>query len=78
MSETDLDPLPTSKMDLAVTIINDFPTYAKSPVLARALPHLSSITHYCYLVKSPSLAIVFLSLLYVFVLNQARFRHVIP
>ena len=45
MSETDLDPLPTSKMDLAVTIINDFPTYAKSPVLARTLQQLSSITH---------------------------------
>ena len=45
MSETDLEPLPTSKMDLAVIIINDFPTYVKCPVLARTLPHLSSITH---------------------------------
>ena len=45
MSETDLDPLPTSKMDLAVTKIDDFPTYAKSPVLARTLQHLSSINH---------------------------------
>ena len=45
MSEADLGPLPASKMDLAVTIINDYPTYAKSPVLARAIPHLLSITH---------------------------------
>ena len=40
MLEKDPGPLPTSKMELAVTIIN-----AKSHVLARRLPDLSSITH---------------------------------
>ena len=42
MSETDPGPLPTSKMELAVTIINGSPIYAKSPVLTRGLPDLSS------------------------------------
>ena len=32
MSETDLGPLQISKMELAVTIINGSPIYAKSPV----------------------------------------------
>ena len=45
MSETHPGPLPTSKMELAVRIINDSPIYAKSPVLVRRLPDLSSITH---------------------------------
>ena len=45
MSETDPGPLPASKMELAVTIIDGSPIYPKSPVLARRLPHLSSITH---------------------------------
>ena len=45
ISETDPGPLPTSKMVLAVTIINGSPIYAKSPLLARRLPDLSSITH---------------------------------
>ena len=45
MSETDPGHLPTSKMELAVTIINGSPIYAKSPILVRRLPHLSSITH---------------------------------
>ena len=48
MSETDPGPLPTSKMELeelAVTIIKASRIYAKSPVLARRLPDLSSITH---------------------------------
>ena len=45
MSEIDPGCLPISKMELAVAIINGFPIYAKSPVLARRLPHLSSITH---------------------------------
>ena len=44
MSETDPGPLPTSKMKLAGTIINGSPAYVKSPVLARRLPDLSSIT----------------------------------
>ena len=42
MPETDPGPLPTSKMELAVTIINGSPIYAKSPVLARRLQDLSS------------------------------------
>ena len=45
MSEIDPGPLPTSKMEFAVTIINGSPIYAKSPVLTRRLLHLSSITH---------------------------------
>ena len=45
MSETDLGPLLTSKMELAVAIINGSPIYVKSLVLARRLPDLSSITH---------------------------------
>ena len=38
-------PLPTSKMELAVTIIDGSPIYSKSPVLTRRLQDLSSITH---------------------------------
>ena len=45
MSDTDPDPLPTSKMELALTIINGSPIYVKSPVLARKLSGLWSITH---------------------------------
>ena len=45
MSETDPDPLLTSKMEPAVTVINGYPLHVKSPVLARRLPDLSSITH---------------------------------
>ena len=40
MSETDLGALPTSKRELAVTIINGSLIYAKSPVLVRRLPQL--------------------------------------
>ena len=39
MSETDPDPLPTSKMELAVTIINCFLIYAKFLVMSRRLPY---------------------------------------
>ena len=39
MSETDPGRLLTSKMELAVTIINSSPISAKPPVLARRLPH---------------------------------------
>ena len=45
MSETDPGRLPTSKMEPAVTIINGSPIYAKSPVLAWRLLHLSPITY---------------------------------
>ena len=45
MSDTDPCPLPTSKMELAVTIINVSLIYAKSLVLARRLLQLSSITY---------------------------------
>ena len=38
-------PLPTSKMELAVTITNGSPTYTKSTLLTRRLPDLSSTTH---------------------------------
>ena len=45
MPEIETGPLQTSKMELAVTIINGSPIYLKSPVLARRLLPLSSITH---------------------------------
>ena len=66
MSETDPGPLPlsTSKMELAVTIINGSLIYAKSPVLVRRLRDLSSFPHYCYPVKSPTLEVILISLLY--------------
>ena len=66
MSETDPGPLPlsTSKMELAVTIINGSLIYAKSPVLVRRLRDLSWHPHYCYPVKSPTLEIILISLLY--------------
>ena len=38
-------PMSTSKVELAVTIIEGSPIYAKSPVLVRRLPDLSSITN---------------------------------
>ena len=73
MSETDSCLLPTSMIELAVTIINGSPIYAKSLVLARRISDFSSIIvniivyttlpHYCYPVKSPALAIIFFSLL---------------
>ena len=72
MSEIDPGPLPISKMKLAVTI-NGSPIYAKFPVLTRRLPDLSSTffyhlhyPHYYYPVKSPALAIILISLLYLF------------
>ena len=43
MPETDSGSLPTSRMELAVTIINGSPIYAKSLVMDRTLPDLSSI-----------------------------------
>ena len=42
MYETDPGPLPVSKMEFAVTIINGSPIYAKSLVLARRPPDLST------------------------------------
>ena len=45
MSETDHGPLPISKMELAVTIFTGSYIRAKSLVLARRLPDLSSVTH---------------------------------
>ena len=74
MSETEPGPLSTPKMVLAVTTINGSPMYVKPPVLARRLPDLSSTfiynlyyPHFYYPVKSPALAIILLSLLYLFV-----------
>ena len=82
MSETDPGPLPTYKTELSVTIINGSPIYAKSPVLARILPDLSSkfIYHiyypHCYPVKSPALALIFLNLLYLFASKPGKiFTH---
>ena len=77
MSETDPGPLPTSKMELAVTIIKGS-IYAKSPVLARRLPDLSSIIHILLFCKISSISNnspqSHISLL----LNQARFAPIIP
>ena len=65
MSKTNPGPLPTSKMELAVTIIDGSLIYARSPVLARKHLYLSFITHInCYPVKSPALAIILHSLIY--------------
>ena len=62
MSETDPRPLPTSKMELMA------PPYTPSlpywPGESR-IYHLLPI-YYCYPVKSPALAIIVLSLLYLF------------
>ena len=72
MYETDPGVLSIPKMELAVTIINGSPIYAKSPVLARTpgfiiYIHLSSnYPHYCYPVKFPALAMILLSFLYLF------------
>ena len=73
MSEIDSGPLLISKMELAVTMITVSPIHAKSPVSTRRLPDLSSTfiyhlnyPHYRYPVTSPALAIIFLSLLYLF------------
>ena len=52
MSETDLGPLPTSKMELAVTIINGSSIYVNSPLLASRFQHLSSITHIIVILKN--------------------------
>ena len=52
MSETDLGPLPPSKMELAVTIINGSLIHAKSPLLTSRFQHLSSITHIIVILKN--------------------------
>ena len=70
MPEKDPGRLPTSEMELAVTTTNGPRIYAKNPVLARRLLHLS---HYCYYRNSPALALILSSLLYLLLLNQARF-----
>ena len=73
MSEIDSGPLPISKMELAVTMITVSPIYAKSSVSTRRLPDLLSTfiyhlyyPHYRYPATSPALAIILLSLLYLF------------
>ena len=83
ISEIDPGSLPISKMKLAVTIINGSPIHAKFPVLARRLPDLSSsfIYHlyypHCYPVKSLALAIILLSLLYIFTSKPGKIGTVI-
>ena len=79
MSETAPGSLPTSKMELAVTIINGSPLYTKSPVLAMRLPDLSSTfiyhlyyPHYCYPVKPPALAVILLIPFYLFASNSGK------
>ena len=45
MSETDPGRLPTSKMELAVTILTGSPKHDSTTVLERRPPHFSPITH---------------------------------
>ena len=75
MFDVDPGPLPISEMKLAAKLINGSPIYLpnKSSVLVRRLSDLTSTfiyhlyyPHYCYPVKSPALAIILLSLLYLF------------
>ena len=63
ISETDPGPLPTSKMEFAVTIMD--PPYIPSLLcIAQDTPeYIIYYSHYCCPVKSPALAIFFLSLL---------------
>ena len=63
MSETDTGPPPTSKMELAVTIINGSHIYAKSRIGQETPGFIIYYPHYCDPVKSPALAIIF-SLIY--------------
>ena len=44
MYKTDLGPRSTSKMEVALKIINGSPINAKSLVLAKRVPDLSSVT----------------------------------
>ena len=66
MSDTDPGPSPTSKIELAVTIIND-PSYLQVSRIGQETPSfIICYPHCCYLAKSPVLAIILLSLLYLF------------
>ena len=69
MPEKDPGRLPTSEMELAVTTTNGPRIYAKNPVLARRLLHLS---HYCYYRNSPALALILSSLLYLFASKSGK------
>ena len=67
MPETGLGALQTFNMELTVTIINCSHMHANYPILTRRLQDLSiCYSHYRYSVKSPGLAIILLSLLYIF------------
>ena len=73
MSQIGPGGLPIPKMELAVTIINVPQIYAKSPVLARRLRDLSPTfiyhihyPHCRFPVTFPALAIILLSLSYLF------------
>ena len=72
MSETDTGPPPTSKMELAVTIINGSPIYAKSRIGQETPGFIIYYPHYCDPVKSPALAIILISLLYLFVSKPGK------
>ena len=60
MSETDPGPLPTSKMQFVVIIINGFPIQV-SRIGQETGSFIIYCPHYCYPVKSPALAIILLS-----------------
>ena len=77
MYETDPGPLPTSKMQLAVTIINGSPMQV-SRIGQETGSFIIYYPHYCYRVKSPASAIILLSLFISLLLNQARFAPLIP
>ena len=76
MSETDPGPLPNSKMELAVTmaphICQVFRIGQETPAFIIYYPHN------CYPVKSPVLAMILLSLLYLFVSKPGKSCTVIP
>ena len=59
-------PLPASKMELAVTIINGSP-YMQATRIGHETPgFIVYYPHYCYFINSLALAIILLSLLYLF------------
>ena len=69
MSETDPGSLSTSQMELAVTIINSPPPPRLCQVsrIGHGTPaFIVYYPHYCYPAKSPTLAMILFSLLYLF------------
>ena len=72
MSEIDSGHLSTSKMELAVTIINDSPIYANSPTYSQTPAFIIYYPDYCYALNSKAFAIILLSLLYLFASKSGK------